>query len=99
MRPKYIREKLDGSMVYPIEPTEIKSRQDLTRWFEWTSQFEVFDDYHNLLEKLKLPYTSNISKNTETGCEVTVLSIFFPRCKHITYARFFGKECFSVTVN
>ena len=91
MKAKYIREKLDGTFVYPPEPKEIKSREDLQRWFEWTSQFTEFNDYRSLKEKLHLPYTENIAK------EEKIINIQFPKCTG--YAKFYENECFAVSIN
>ena len=95
MNPKYIYESFHGGLVYPSEIKEIKSKEDLTRWFEWTSQFTDNDDLSDLISKINLPYEHiKYPSNGES-----IIYIKFPRCKYKAYAKFFAKECYSVSCN
>lgn len=99
MRYKYFNQRLDNELTYPQEIENINSRNDLQRWFEWSSQFEKHDDWESLIKKLKCDYTINEKRNSETGGVVTEINVLFPRCKTITHIEFFGRECFNITIN
>lgn len=92
MKTKYIREKLDGTFVYPNCPTAIKSKEDLQRWFEHTDQIsgENIDDRKHLLEHLP---TQFIKEQTDTE-----IKIMFPRCKFSASAIFTGNECYRISL-
>ena len=84
MKVKYIREKLNGTLVYPDCPNVIKSKEDLQRWFEHTDQYysENIDDKSHLLKYLP---TKFIKEQTDTE-----IKIMFPRCKTTASAIFNG---------
>jgi len=92
MKPKYIREKLDGTFVYPVCPAIIKSKEDLQRWFENTDQYSGDDinDKSHLLERLPPSY---IKEQTETE-----IKIMFPNCKFLASALFTGNECYRISL-
>ena len=84
-QPKYIREKLNGELVYPVEIKEIKSKEDIRRWFEWSCQFESgendYKSFLSFLEKLKIPYR-RVDENGRI-----FIYVKFPRCKYESVAR------------
>ncbi len=95
MKYKYLKQKLDGTLVYPPEPPVVKSKEDLQRWFEWTDQFdfETHNDFKSLFDKLQAPFEIE-TKGTEV-----ILKIKFKNCKYPAYAKFFDRECYSVSIN
>lgn len=93
MKPKYIREKLDGTFVYPDCPEMIKSKEDLQRWFEHTDQVyseENIDDRSHLLSRID---NGLIKEQSEIK-----ISILFPRCKFLAHAMFTKNECYRISL-
>jgi len=91
MKTKYIKEKIDGSFVYPSCPDQIKSKEDLKKWFDHTSQLEEdIDDKEHLLARLPAKFIKN-----QTSTEIIIM---FQRCKHSASAMFSGKECYRISL-
>ena len=95
MRSKYIREDFyTGESIYPDEIREIKTKEDMRRWFEWCEQFpSTNNDLDSFLSKVKLSY-----RKLEKGKHLFIF-IKFPRCKSESVARFLGNECYAISIN
>lgn len=92
MKPKYIKERLDGTFVYPDCPNTIKSKEDLQRWFEYTDQIsgDNINDRLHLLNHLPKEFIKD-----QTDTEIKIL---FPRCRFLATATFTGNECYKISL-